>query len=66
MYLPDRTARVGVSAFLGCTGLRHLSLPETLKDQPGVKELPVNCPDARVSFRKVRFCTEEVGNEQTV
>lgn len=66
VYLPDRTARVGVSAFLGCTGLRHLSLPETLKDQPGVKELPVNCPDARVSFRKVRFCTEEVGNEQTV
>ena len=65
--LPDRTAYVGVSAFLGCTGLRRLSLPETLKDQPGVKELPVYCPDARVSFRKAaRAWAEGVGNEQTV
>ena len=65
--LPDRTAYVGVSAFLGCTGLKLLSLPETLKDQPGVKELAVNCPDARVLFRKpARACTKEVGNEQTV
>lgn len=67
VQLPDRTAYVGVSAFLGCTGLKLLSLPETLKDQPGVKELAVNCPDARVLFRKpAQVCTEEVGNEQTV
>lgn len=51
--LPDRTEYVGVSAFLGCTSLKEISLPETVKEEPGVKELAKNCPGIHITFREV-------------
>lgn len=53
VWLPDQTEYVGISAFLGCTRLRNVSVPETLKDQPGVAELPELCPGVDIEFRKV-------------
>ena len=58
VYLPDRTEYIGVSAFLGCTSLKKVSMPETLRNQPGAAELCANCPGARIVFRETakQYC----------
>lgn len=63
VYLPDTTEYVGVSAFMGCNSLKEISVPVTVRTQPGIEELSVNCPDTRLFFRPVDKENVEEGEE---
>lgn len=49
--LPDKVISVGVSAFRDCDGLKTLSVPASVKEEPGISELPEILPELEVTFR---------------
>ena len=66
VYLPDNVEYVGVSAFMGCGSLKKISVPESVRTQPGIMEIAENCPNAQIQFRPVEAKDLEDKKETTV
>ena len=49
--LPDDVEHVGISAFRGCDGLRRLSIPAGVADEPGIREIAEILPACEVVVR---------------
>ena len=54
VYLPDQIEYIGISAFKYCSSLVSISVPERIKDQPGIAELNEICPKVQIHFREVK------------